>query len=620
MTMSPWWRGIRTVLAGSTNVPAAYVGAAIVSYVARSFVRLPSPEKDDTADSSANVPQPTDEKEDKPPEKPSGPQRPPTGDWDDPVIINDEGEIEEDTWEPVVIECDHWESLLGKLGDVLVLASLLRRPCDQRQLCPEHREVSLTSLFARGQGEPQPTDEKEDKPPEKPSGPQRPPTGDWDDPVIINDEGEIEEDTWEPVVIECDHWESLLGKLGDVLVLASLLRRPCDQRQLCPEHREVSLTSLFARGQVHFVRTRRRFTRSLELDSLLVNCASEQLVRWDRDRDQIDRLAKASAFLSAVSSSILKNDGKTPKDRICRRDVEISEVHLEPFVRFCTEVLDAIVDASLGPEAETLPVLPQGEPLWEGAPQDASRPQPLVAHALSQRPPNMASVRHHQLLATVVQFVVLFGMRSVRPLSLFTPTVRKAFFQDLHAPLLAPSTRISSSLTSSPQQSFLLRAASAVMQSLPDNPDNSVLGSTFGWMNRLLDLACSWGEDRDLVRRHCVCELYSAGHDILAQEVSLAVKDKTLLASCLLVIAGQRMHHLLFMNDGHRPSQIALLSPHVSTWILSLDLSNLRCCNPPTVQTVNLLQNIVGMLPEDHSEHRLALSLLDVLESLPKPS
>ncbi|KAH7939690.1 hypothetical protein HPB52_016086 [Rhipicephalus sanguineus] len=547
MTMSPWWRGIRTVLAGSTNVPAAYIGAAIVSYVAQSFLRFPSPQKDeDGADTSENAPQQTEENEDKSPEKLSAPQRPPTGDRDDPVIINDDGEIEEDTWEPVVIECDHWESLLGKLGDVLVLASLLKRSCDERQLYPEHREVSLTSLFAR--------------------------------------------------------------------------------------------------GQVHFVRARRRFARSLELDSLLVNCASEQLVRWDRDRDQIDRLSKASAFLSAVSSSILKNGvgliiwktflqkrfealvllmekmGKTPKDRICRRDVEISDIHLEPFVRFCTEVLDAIVDASLGPEAETLPVLPQGEPLWEGVPQDASRPQPLVAHALGQRPPNLASVRHHQLLATVVQVVVMFSMRSVRPLSLFTPTVRKAFFQDLHAPLLAPSAGISSSLTSSPQQSFLLRAASAVMQSLPDNPDNSVLGSTFGWMNRLLDLACSWGEDRDLVRRHCVCELYSAGHDILAQEVSLAVKDKAQLASCLLVIAGQRMHHLLFMNDAHRPSQMALLSPHISTWILSLDLSNLRCCNPPMVQTANLLQNIVSMLPEDHSEHRLALSLLDVLESLPEPS
>ncbi|KAL1486747.1 hypothetical protein MTO96_046833, partial [Rhipicephalus appendiculatus] len=40
------------------------------------------------------------------------------------------------------------------------------------------------------------------RPPEKPSGPQHPPTGDIDDPVIINDDGEIEEDSWEPVVIE----------------------------------------------------------------------------------------------------------------------------------------------------------------------------------------------------------------------------------------------------------------------------------------------------------------------------------------------------------------------------------------------------------------------------------
>lgn len=74
----------------------------------------------------------------------------------------------------------------------------------------------------------------------------------------------------------------------------------------------------------------------------------------------------------------------------------------------------------MGPEVETLPVLPQ-EPLWQG--QEQTGPQPLVSHALGQRPPNMASVRHHLFLATVARTVVCFGMRSVRPLSLFTPSV-----------------------------------------------------------------------------------------------------------------------------------------------------------------------------------------------------
>ncbi|XP_077528951.1 rab3 GTPase activating protein isoform X2 [Haemaphysalis longicornis] len=601
LTMSPWWRGVRTVLAASPNLPAAYLGAAVVSSVARDFLQYPSPKKMEEGEEEKDGAKAEEG------DKPSSQPPPVRGDRDDPVVIDDDGEVEEDSWEPVVIELDHWEALLGKLKDVLVLASLLRRPLPpsasekrspeahsaETRLLPETREVSLSALFARGQG-------------------------------IITELVSA----W-----ACD-----------------LQMTPEDLRRLTKLTFPKGLESQEDGIDLHFVRVRRRFARSLELDSLLVNCASEQLVRWDRDRDQIDRLARASGFLAAVSSSILKNGvgliiwktflqkrfealvllmekmGKTPKDRICRRDVEISDIHLEPFVRFCTEVLESIVDASLGPEAESLPVLPH-EPLWEDGvvPQEGHacsplRPQSLVGHALGQRPPNLASVRHHQLLATVVHVVVLFGMRSVRPLSLFTPTVRKAFFQDLHSPLQAPVTAPSSSLRSSPQQNFLLRAASAVMQSLPDNPSSSVLGSTFGWMNRLLDLACSWGEDRDLVRRHCVCELYSAGHDILGREVSLAVKDKAQLASCLLVIAGQRVHHLLFMNDGHRPSQMALLPPHISTWLLALDPSNLRCCNSPAAQTVNLLQYLQGMLPEDHQEYRLALSLLDVLESVPTPS
>lgn len=97
--------------------------------------------------------------------------------------------------------------------------------------------------------------------------------------------------------------------------------------------------------------------------------------------------------------------------------------------------------------------------------------------------------------------------------------VRKAFFQDLHSPLVAPTTTVSPSLKSSPQRSFLLRAASAVIQSIPDGAAPETLSWQFGWLERLLDLAWNWGEDLDVVRRHCVCELYSGGQDTFAEEV-----------------------------------------------------------------------------------------------------
>ncbi|CAN7992694.1 unnamed protein product [Ixodes hexagonus] len=571
-SVSPWWQKLRAILAASTNVPAAYVGAAVCQSVAAHFVKS----------TPADQPEPMDELQQVTEESGSGKR-------DDPVVINDDGEEEEvgDGWEPLVMEFEHWDLLLRKLDSVLALACLLRHFNEQTQRVPEAREVSLSSLLSGGQG-------------------------------IITE------------LVAA--WACDLGLAPDDLERLSKLKLPEEESDLLKDD-----------YQLQFVRVRQRFARSFELDSLLVNCASEQLVRWDRDRDQIDHLDKASAFLSAVSSTIVKNGvgciiwktflqkrfealvllmekmGKTPKDRVCRRDVEISDIHLERFVGFCSQILEAILEASslyfaaMGPEVETLPVLPQ-EPLWQG--QEQSGPQPLVSHALGQRPPNMASVRHHLFLATVVKTVVCFGMRSVRPLSLFTPSVRKAFFQDLHSPLVAPTTTVSPSLKSSPQRSFLLRAASAVIQSIPDGAVPETLAFQFGWLERLLDLAWNWGEDLDVVRRHCVCELYSGGQDMFAEEMMPAVKNRPELGSQLLVIAGQRVHHLMFMNDACMASRVAELPPHISNWLRGLDPKVLRMCNPPISQTISLLDRAINYLPEDSHDQEIAISLSEVVHKM----
>lgn len=80
---------------------------------------------------------------------------PGSGDRDDPVIINDDGEVEEeeDDWEHLVFEYERWASLLRKLRDILVLTTLLRYSNEDKQLSPEVHEVSLTYLLSKGQGQ-----------------------------------------------------------------------------------------------------------------------------------------------------------------------------------------------------------------------------------------------------------------------------------------------------------------------------------------------------------------------------------------------------------------------------------------------------------------------------------
>lgn len=195
--------------------------------------------------------------------------------------------------------------------------------------------------------------------------------------------------------------------------------------------------------------------------------------------------------------------------------------------------------------------------------------------------------------------------------------MRKAFFQDLHAPLMAPNTTaLSPTLKVSPQRSFLLRAASAVIQGIPDEPTAESLSPSIAWLSRLFDLARSWGEDPDLVRRHCVCELYSGGHDVLGEEMSYPVKDTVQLASQLLVVAGQRIRHFMFPSGADIPSRIAELTPSVSNWLLNLDTTSLRACTPSPAQILTLLAKVIRWLPEDSFEQRLAFTLQETVERL----
>lgn len=566
----PWWQRLRERFAASSNVLAACVGATIARSVAIHFLK----KQQDGAGEETLV---------KETEKAvSG-----SGDRDDPVIIGDEGE-EEQGWEPVVVEFDHWEALLKRLKDVLALSSLLKCSLDEQKV-PAQKEVSLASLLSSGQG----------------------------------------------VITELvAAWSCDIDLSPEDI--ARLVKSDVEQTvTIVPKN-----SGVITKPELNFLfwKLRRRFSRSLELDSLLANCAWEHLVRWDKDHDAMHHLSLAIDFLSSVSSAILKNGvgcimwktfvqkrfealallmekvGKTPKDRLCRRDVEISDVHLEEFVSFCHRLLETVLEAAIGPEVETLPVLPV-DPLWQG--QEPQGPQPLVAHAISQQMPNYALVRLHHHLATVMSAVICFRLRSARPLSFFNSTSRRAFFHDLHYPL-SPSALSSlapgGSHRSSPCERFILTTVSAIAQCIPDGSAHASQSAS-AWFGRLIDLCQAWNVDTDIVRRHYACELYSGGHDVLAEEVAASVNDRAALGSQLLLIAGQRIKHSI-MGNADTPTKLSRLPPHLSTWLQTLDVNTLRSRNPPSEQTLTLTTRVTNLIPDSQSYHNLAVALHEVAQEL----
>lgn len=155
----------------------------------------------------------------------------------------------------------------------------------------------------------------------------------------------------------------------------------------------------------------------------------------------------------------------------------------------------------------------------------------------------------------------------------------------------------------------------------PASPSASVTRLKFTnagrWPELILGVGEEFGLDIDYLKRHHVCELYSAGFDKLAEEVLLTVNDHDSLGSQLLAICGQRVAYRFSKLEG--PVVVDILSnvnPALSTWLKSM---NHKLLIHPDVSTADI-QSLVAMttsqLPESHSEHNIAISLTELVQLL----
>ena len=125
------------------------------------------------------------------------------------------------------------------------------------------------------------------------------------------------------------------------------------------------------------------------------------------------------------------------------------------------------------------------------------------------------------------------------------------------------------------------------------------------WPAAMLRIAGRLGVDPDELRRQHVYQLYNSGHDKLAEEVGnfalpgraptlhslfnviqvdmvylqvmLTVSDHAVMGSQLLLLAGQRLHHFVFVCETPETmDKLAKCSPTVSTWLRKL-VSTTEC-------------------------------------------
>ncbi|XP_063235843.1 rab3 GTPase-activating protein non-catalytic subunit isoform X2 [Bacillus rossius redtenbacheri] len=389
---------------------------------------------------------------------------------------------------------------------------------------------------------------------------------------------------------------------------------------------------------------KKHFPYSLTSSVLLANLGWEYLLSWQRNTELIlEALEAAVSCLRTVPSPHMRQGvcslawsmhlgqrfesaarlmhkvGKVPKERLCRQEVGISDLELTAFLRSCVTFLDIFMEASLQCDACRPADFSRWEELWQGEGEGAP---PLSALALAQPPPSYDLLHLHHQLASALLMMAAFHLRLPRPVSaLFDSTSQAALFSDLASNPQLPGHCLDQKLNET-RLDFLFRVIAGATQSIQriaDSADDRACSadvqSAVEWTGRCLELAAAWHIGPDALRRHQICELYSCGHDRLAEEIIPAVSDTATVGSQLLMIVGQRVKRMI-MSSSNLHHKIAQLSPLLSSWMESLDEGALHSDSRPLADTAQLLGHVVRLLPEGHRDHQLAQHMLEALHAL----
>ncbi|KAI6071904.1 Rab3 GTPase-activating protein non-catalytic subunit [Aix galericulata] len=349
-----------------------------------------------------------------------------------------------------------------------------------------------------------------------------------------------------------------------------------------------------------------QFPCSLELDVLHAHCCWEYVVQWNKDPEEACFLIRSIDHLRCIVNAHVQHG--------------IALMMWNTFIVKRLSSATYLMDkADVSSDEMQAPVL-DTEDAW----MSVEGPVSIVELALEQKRIHYPLVEHQFVLCTILYAIMRFSLKSVKPLSLFDSKGKNAFFKDLTSIQLLPSGDMDQSVLSIRQQ-FLIKVVSAAVQKLCSSQKTKEVSEdelfpfekARNWPTLAVDLAQYLQICEDVVRRHYVCELYSYGMDHLGEEAFLQVTDKEVLASQLLILAGQRLaFSVLHVQTKESVELLARLPPTLCTWLKAMDPQELQNVEVPIATTAKLINRVIENLPENHGQYSLALNLIEAVEAI----
>ncbi|XP_063775203.1 rab3 GTPase-activating protein non-catalytic subunit isoform X2 [Pseudophryne corroboree] len=574
-SVSPWWQHVRTACVQSSSNGAALLSAHVGHSVAASITNALAEKK---------FPKPAPE---------------------------DEGESMTDSWEALSLDIEYWKLLLKQLEDCLILQTLLhfkgsRKSARVSSLQVEPLEkLSVKKLLEGGKGSVADTVAK------------------W---VFKQDIS--------PELLKSgrESRDSQSAQMPGEVSLAVAVPETLPLR----ETEDCQVLELLSLVYQHF-------PCSLDLDVLHAHCCWEYVVQWNKDPEEAQFLVRSVDHLKRIRNAhvqfglslmmwntfiikrfssaayLMDKVGKAPKDRLCRRDVGMSDISLTSFLGSCSELLHTMMEADVSSDEMSAPLL-EVEDAWVSV----EGPSSIVELALEQKHIHYPLVEHQFVFCFIMYAVMWFSLKSVKPLALFDSKGKNAFFKDLTSIQLLPSGDMDPSIVSLRQQ-FLMKVISAAVQThfqsqitvKQEKSAADVPCKALDWPALAVELAPQLQVNQDTLQRHYVCELYNYGFDQTAEEAILQVVDKEVLASQLLVLTGQRLAHALLHTQTKEGMELlARLPPTLCTWIKAMDPQDLQNTDVPIPTTAKLVDKVVELLPDNHGQYTLALNLIEAVEAM----
>uniref|UniRef100_A0A2S2P4L9 Rab3 GTPase-activating protein non-catalytic subunit n=1 Tax=Schizaphis graminum TaxID=13262 RepID=A0A2S2P4L9_SCHGA len=322
----------------------------------------------------------------------------------------------------------------------------------------------------------------------------------------------------------------------------------------------------------------------------------------------------APVFLSAVR--LIDRVGKIPKDKLCIQDVGMPDQYIVKFFDLCERFFDIIIKASLSAEEVELAEI-KHDFFWENWKNNNQHKLTLVQIALNKPNPDQETLfLSHQFVRTF-HIMAKFSLHINKPLnSLFDCNIHEIDISNLNQNTFnqeTPRTKVKKSKTN-----FLINSINSavclIQKDCEDGQYEFESKECMFWTSKIFQLAFDWQLNLDDLRICQVVSLYSKGHDRLAEEIIPVVHNKENLIENLMNVIKHRLKFEVCISDLDFHAKIVHFSPEIVSWLnspvtIDVEKSLLK-------ETLELVQTVITLLPENDSQHEFVNNLMDSLISL----